>query len=150
MRVNEDLHMDGEWGEIPCVVKEAFWNQLASSAVAGNDNLLPLSVYMLSKQFAQMHDVGVKTVAGSRIRGIVGHRSDFDESLMPRQEYIRHRWTNEDRVRFHDVALPLIKLLKIGDIYFVMDGHHRLSVASIHSQKSIEAHVIEVEEDREC
>lgn len=136
--------------QIPCAIKEAFWDQLASSVVVGSDNLLPLGVYILSKQLAQLHDVGVKTVAGDQIRGIVGLSSDFDESFTPRQQYIRHRWTSVDRVRFQDAALPLISLLKIGDSYFVMDGHHRRSVAAIHNQAAIEAHVIEVEEDNEC
>lgn len=150
MRTNEELRMDEEWDEIPCVVKQAFWNQLASSAAEGNDNLLPLGIYMLSKRFARMHDVGAMTVAGDQIRGTVGLSSDFDELLLPREQYIRHRWTRADRARFHDAALPRINLLKIGDSYLVLDGHHRRSVASIHNQKSIEAHVIEIEEDNEC
>lgn len=142
--------MAGEQGEIPCGVKEAFWNQLASSVTGGNDNLLPLGIYMLSKRFARLRDVGAMTVAADRIRGKVGLSSDFDESLLPREQHIRYQWTSIDRARFHDTALPQINLLKIGDSYLVLDGHHRVSVASIHDQDAIEAHVIEVVQDNEC
>ncbi|MEQ8676668.1 MAG: hypothetical protein RLP44_19400 [Aggregatilineales bacterium] len=139
--------MNDKQGAIPHEIKEAFWDQLTSSLGTGNDNLLPLDVYMLSKQFADMHDMGVKTVAGDQIRGVVGLKSDFDESLMPRQGHIRHSWTNEDRGRFHEVVLPLINLLKIGESYFVMDGHHKLSVDSLHHQQVVNARVIEVAVD---
>lgn len=150
MSVFEDFPFDKQRSEIPCVVKEAFWDQLASSVVIGNDNLLPLGVYILSKQLAHMHEVGERTVAGDQIKGIVGMSSDFDEAFMPRQSYIRHWWTDEDQLRFHDAALPLIKLLKIEDSYFVIDGHHRLSVKSIHQQQAVKAQVIEIEPDQQC
>lgn len=148
--MQEDLYMDEAREEIPCVVKKAFWDQLASSVTRGNDNLLPLSIYMLSKQFARMHDVGAMKVAGDQIRGKVGLKSDFDESLLPRERHIRNRWTSVDWARFHDAASPVIKLLKIGDIYLVLDGHHQRSVTSMHKQETIHAHVIEIEEDIEC
>ncbi|MBL8051150.1 MAG: ParB N-terminal domain-containing protein, partial [Anaerolineales bacterium] len=43
-----------------------------------------------------------------------------------------------------DVHLPPIVLYKVGEIYFVVDGHHRVSVAREQGQEYIEAEV------REC
>jgi hypothetical protein len=69
---------------------------------------------------------------------------------MPRQQHIRNEWTSVDQTRFRNVSLPLINLLKIGDIYFVLDGHHQPAMDTLHNQESVEAHVIEIEEDNEC
>jgi hypothetical protein len=37
--------------------------------------------------------------------------------------------------------LPPVKLIQIGDLYFVRDGHHRISVARAMGQEAIEAEV---------
>ena len=142
--------MDQEWGYIPCTIKTAFWYQLAGSVSEGSHNLLPLGIYMLCKRLTHMHDVGVRAVAVDQIRGRVGLSSDFDHTFMPRQQQIWNEWTSVDQARFQSTALPLINLLKIGDIYFVLDGHHQLTVASVYNQESIEAHVIEIEQDNNC
>ena len=39
-------------------------------------------------------------------------------------------------------ALPPVSLAQVGDIYFVKDGHHRISVARALGQKAIEAKVV--------
>jgi hypothetical protein len=135
--------------QIPHPVRKAFWNQLTTSVNGGHNNLLPLGIYLLCKRLTHMRDVGVKRVAVDQIRGTVGLSSDFDRSFMPRQEYIRHEWTNVDQSRFHNETLRFINLLKIRDTYFVLDAHHWLSMAPIQDQESIEAHVIEVEEYNE-
>jgi uncharacterized ParB-like nuclease family protein len=38
--------------------------------------------------------------------------------------------------------LPPVELVQLGDLYFVRDGHHRISVAQAMGQESIEAEVI--------
>jgi hypothetical protein len=39
------------------------------------------------------------------------------------------------------VPLPPIDVYRVGDLHFVMDGHHRVSVAIAAGHKTIEAHV---------
>src|SRR5687768_5113078 len=41
-------------------------------------------------------------------------------------------------------GLPPIEVYKVGEVYFVMDGNHRVSIARQEGSTSIEAHVIEV------
>ena len=41
-------------------------------------------------------------------------------------------------------ALPPVDLMKIGEIYFVRDGHHRVSVARALGARDIDAYVTEV------
>jgi hypothetical protein len=37
--------------------------------------------------------------------------------------------------------LPPVDLIELGDVYFVNDGHHRISVAKMLGQREIEAQV---------
>jgi hypothetical protein len=37
--------------------------------------------------------------------------------------------------------LPPVELIQVGDVYFVRDGHHRISVARMMGQDSIDAEV---------
>jgi hypothetical protein len=41
-------------------------------------------------------------------------------------------------------AMPPVDLLRVGEIYFVRDGHHRVSVASALGHRDIDAYVTEV------
>lgn len=38
-------------------------------------------------------------------------------------------------------ALPPVRLVQVGDLYFVRDGHHRISVARALGQQDIKARV---------
>ena len=41
------------------------------------------------------------------------------------------------------LPLPAIEVYKLGDCYYVLDGHHRVAAARAASQISIDAEVIE-------
>ena len=148
----QELRIDEAWGNIPCEIKEAFWDQLTSEVTTGEDNLnlLPLSTYMLCKRFTTMHEVGVQAVVASQIKGRVGLTQDFDSIFMPRDPSIRDEWTSVDQSRFNNETLSLIKLLKINDNYFLLGDQHSFSDESIRIVESIEAFVIAVEEDTKC
>ena len=148
----QESQLDDAWSDIPCEIKEAFWDQLTNEVTTDGDNLnlLPLSTYMLCKRFTTMHEIGVQAVVASQIRGKVGLSHDFDNIFMPRDPNIRDEWTSIDHVRFHDDALPLIRLLKIKDNYFVLGDQHGFSRESKEIADSIEAHVIEVEGSTKC
>ena len=47
----------------------------------------------------------------------------------------------------NDVTLPPVDLYKIGDVYFVRDGNHRVSVARQLGQVDIDAYVTELQVD---
>ena len=79
-----------------------------------------------------------------QVVGSSGRSHDFDRSFMPRQKHTRDRWLNVDRAYYKDIPLPPIELEQVGDNYFVVDGHHRISVARIHGLQYIEAHVIQL------
>jgi hypothetical protein len=87
---------------------------------------------------------GIHTVEISRIVGSVNRYSDFDRAFFPTHNRIAARWQHVDRAFYEEIGLPPVVLYKVGDVYFVVDGHHRVSVARQQGQEFIEAEV------REC
>ena len=75
----------------------------------------------------------------------MGRYRDFDRAFLPRQERTRGRWVNVDSAHHEDIILPPVDLYKVGEIYFVRDGNHRISVAREQGQDFIDAHVTEIE-----
>ena len=88
--------------------------------------------------------LGHQTVPLDHIIGSEGRYSDFDRRFLPRTNALKHRWSNIDHAMKTDVALPPIEIYKIGDIYFVRDGNHRVSVARQQGQVYIDAYVTEL------
>ena len=86
----------------------------------------------------------IQTVRIAEIVGSLNRYHQFDRAFLPLQDQIANRWQNIDRAYYQDVSLPPVVLYKVGDVYFVVDGHHRVSVAREQGQEFIEADV------REC
>jgi len=57
---------------------------------------------------------------------------------------MRDRWTRIYRAMVEGGELPPIDVYKVGDNYYVIDGHHRVSVARSLDRELINARVIEV------
>jgi hypothetical protein len=86
---------------------------------------------------------GMRVVEVDEIVGSVGRWDDFDRSFLPARTSIGERWKRIDRAFHRAEDLPPIELYEIGDAYFVVDGHHRVSVARYHSVPTLEAAVAE-------
>ena len=87
---------------------------------------------------------GVKTVPLNQIAGSLNRYHEFDRAFLPASDVLAERWQRVNRAFYQDVSLPPVVLYKIGQVYFVVDGHHRVSVAREQGQLEIEAEV------REC
>jgi hypothetical protein len=92
-------------------------------------------------QVRDRHSAGLRAVSIERIRGSEGRSEDFDCSFYPIQNHSRERWMNVARARDKEAALPPVELIQVGDLYFVRDGHHRISVARALGERYIEAEV---------
>ena len=79
-----------------------------------------------------------------KIVGSEGRYTDFNRAYLPRREHLRNRWKSIDEAALRDRILPPIKLFQIGDIYFVRDGNHRVSVARARGQIDIDAEITEL------
>jgi hypothetical protein len=86
---------------------------------------------------------GMKVVEVDGIVGSVGRWRDFDRSFLPARASMGERWKRIDRAFQRGEDLPPVELYKIGDAYFVVDGHHRVSVARYHEVPTVEAAVAE-------
>jgi len=87
---------------------------------------------------------GVRPVPVEQIVGSVGRAHDFDENFRPLRP---EGWERRARIRQalrQAEALPPVQLYQVGQVYFVLDGHHRVSVAREQGQEYIDAEVIEL------
>ena len=108
------------------------------------NDLLALDAVVNNGQIKNQHALGVRTVPIDQIVGSTARTKDFDRSIYPRNDKSRERWRSLDKANYKGVPLPPVELRKVGEQYFVVDGHHRISVARLHGQHFVDAHVVEM------
>jgi hypothetical protein len=86
---------------------------------------------------------GTRVVEVEEIVGSVGRWRDFDRSFLPARTSMAERWKRIDRAFQRGEDLPPVELYELEGAYFVVDGHHRVSVASYHDVPTLEAAVAE-------
>lgn len=87
----------------------------------------------------ELQDIPLDAIVGS-----VGRYEDFTRSFYPRQEADQQRWANVNMKMLGMTGLPPIEVYQIGQVYFVIDGNHRVSVARELGASHIEAYVTPV------
>lgn len=94
-------------------------------------------------------DKGFQTIPVDAIVGSVGRYTDFTRTFLPRRAEDQERWTNVKAAALdaEGAGLQPVEVYKVSEVYFVMDGNHRVSIARQDGQKAIEAHVIELQTD---
>lgn len=100
------------------------------------------------RNILQAHEQGLpelKEVPLDKIVGSVGRYRDFNQAFLPRNEALFERWRRVDAAMNTMVGLPPVELYQVGELYFVRDGNHRVSVARARGDKMIEAYVTPVE-----
>jgi hypothetical protein len=125
--------------------RKRFWQSVKAWLTQHTNELLPFDEVRKVLPMYGQHYVGLMQVHLDQIVGSVSRYNDFDRAFLPRQTHTRERWETIDRFHLNDVILPPVELYKIGDIYFVKDGNHRISVAREKGQVFIDAYVIEID-----
>lgn len=87
---------------------------------------------------------GVQSIRLNQIVGSVGRYNDFTRTFLPRTESVRGRWQQVGQLSSRR-AMPPIQVYQVGQVYFVLDGNHRVSVARRLGAETIQAHVWEFE-----
>jgi hypothetical protein len=118
------------------------WGQVWSMLTGHSRCLLTLAEIEATCTLHVHRSTVIQTVPLSQIRGSEGRRDDFDRDFNPLRDYNKARWLNIAAARRRGKALPPVELVQVGDIYFVLDGHHRISVARAMGQRDIEARVM--------
>lgn len=94
-------------------------------------------------------DKGNQMIPVDAIVGSVGRYTDFTRTFLPRRAEDQQRWANVKAATLNPVGagLPPVEVYKVSDVYFVIDGNHRVSIARQEGWEFIEAHVIEIRTD---
>ncbi len=125
--------------------RKRFWHSVRSWLGQHNNELLPFDEVLRQLPLRGQHYIGLLQVPIDNIVGSLSRYNDFDRAFLPRQTHTRDRWENIDKAHLRDVNLPPIELYKMGEMYFVKDGNHRVSVAHERGQVFIDAQVIEID-----
>jgi nucleotide-binding universal stress UspA family protein len=91
------------------------------------------------------HQLGLREIPLDAIVGSLGRYSDFTRSFLPLQDEDQERWAMIQAKASDLDGLPPIEVYQIGEVYFVRDGNHRVSVARQLGATHIEAYVTEVQ-----
>ena len=92
-------------------------------------------------------DKGVQTIPVDAIIGSVGRYTDFTRTFLPRRANDLQRWANVKATALDPLGegLQPVEVYKVSEVYFVIDGNHRVSIARQEGWKTIDAHVIEIQ-----
>jgi hypothetical protein len=126
-------------------VFRGFWRKLLARFTGENIELLPYDEVREKLPFRGQHYLGMQQVPIDKIVGSVGRYQDFDRAFLPTQTRTRDRWVSIDKAHYDQINLPPVELFKMGEIYFVKDGNHRVSVARERGQVFLDAFVTEVD-----
>jgi hypothetical protein len=106
--------------------------------------VLPYEEVVAALGFVSEHSAGSEVVPLDAIVGTVDRGREFDRSFRPTSARVRSRWEHIAGAMRRGESLPPVDLVRIGEIYFVRDGHHRVSVARALGRTDIDARVTEV------
>jgi hypothetical protein len=122
----------------------AFWHEVLAFLTGHPNRLLAWDETRDQLGLTGHGHRGMQSVPVASIVGSVGRYQDFDRAFMPVNDSLAQRWRSVARAHYNAVDLPPVKLYRIGEAYFVVDGHHRVSVARKTGVGFIDAEVVEV------
>jgi len=125
--------------------RNARLRRLWANLTGQNVGLVPYEDVKRTLRFTTQRYRGLEAVPVDKIIGSLGRSRDFDRAFLPTQRHSRSKWLSVDSAMLSGVTLPAVSLYKVGDAYFVVDGHHRVSVGRQKGRKFIDAEVIEVQ-----
>jgi hypothetical protein len=88
--------------------------------------------------------LGLQTIPLDSIVGTVDRSREFDRAFRPTSSRVRPRWERIAMAQRKGQEMPPIDVYRIGELHFVKDGHHRVSVARELGYDVIDAYVTEV------
>ena len=117
------------------------WAKLWSVLTGHPRTLLDLDAVRAATTVWSSHHGGTRPVPIGLIRGSEGRCHDFDAGFRPLRSHTRERWVRIAAARLLRTPLPPVTLTLVGERYFVVDGHHRISVARALGQTEIDAEI---------
>jgi nucleotide-binding universal stress UspA family protein len=125
--------------------RKAALQELFARLTGSSVDLLSYEEVRQKLQASSQRDKGVRDIPLDDIVGSVGRYTDFTRTFLPRQDDSMHRWARVKVASQSMEGLPPIEVYQIGDVYFVKDGNHRVSVAREVGASHVQAYVTEVQ-----
>jgi len=111
----------------------------------GDDGrIMPLDEVVRPLGWRGERQLGLQTIPVDTIIGTVNPRRDFDRRFRPTSGRVRYRWERLALAQRRGEPIPPIEVYRVGDLHFVNDGHHRVSIAAATGQREIDAYVTQV------
>ncbi len=110
---------------------------------AQDSALLALDEVQDRLRLFDQHYEGVVPIPVDRIVGTAGRAGDFDKDFLPKRVDMRDRWRAVEQT-YPEGEFPPIVVYKVGDAYFVVDGHHRVAIAKRSGVDMIDAEVVDL------
>jgi|tagenome__1003787_1003787.scaffolds.fasta_scaffold20563030_2 hypothetical protein len=108
------------------------------------DVILPFDEVVAALGRVGERDLGLHVIPLHSIVGTVDRVTGFDREFRPTTGRVRTRWERVAQAMRRGDPMPPIDVYRIGEVHFVRDGHHRVSVARALGHHEIEARVTEV------
>jgi len=106
--------------------------------------ILPFDEVMAALGQVGERRMGLQTIRLDRIVGTVDSTRDFDRRFRPTSNRVRERWERLALAQRRGESIPPIDVYQVGELYFVVDGHHRVSIALAMGQQTIDAYVTQI------
>lgn len=106
--------------------------------------ILPFDEVVAALGYEGERPRGLQTIPLDTVVGTVDSTRDFDRRFRPTTTRVRERWERLALAQRRGEPIPPIDVYRVGDLHFVRDGHHRVSIALATGQTSIDAYVTEV------
>ncbi|MPZ91983.1 MAG: transcriptional regulator [Actinobacteria bacterium] len=87
--------------------------------------------------------IGLMPIEVAKIVGTAGRNMEFDKNFLPRRHDVQERWRRLE-LHYPEGGFPPIVVYKLNDMYFVVDGHHRVAIAKQTKIEYIDAEVTEL------
>jgi hypothetical protein len=118
-------------------------NNLKFFLIGRDNEMLSFDKIRKGLELYSQRYLGAQTVPMEDIVGSLDRYNDFDKYFLPKKPHLQQRWAKIHNAILRDEILPPVKLYKIGELYFVEDGNHRVSVSKKMGIKYIDAEVTE-------
>lgn len=126
------------------VRREGVMQQFMARLRGHNASLLNFDDVQRAMAIGEPIYLGRQEISLDQIVGSVGRSKDFTRTFLPLNESDQARWASVRAAVMDMKGIPPIDVYKVGEIYFVNDGNHRVSVANLLKTKTITANVTEI------
>jgi hypothetical protein len=103
--------------------------------------MLPFHEVVEALGYLGEHRIGLRVIKLDSIVGTVDRSRDFDRRFRPTSARVRERWERLALASRRGEEIPPIEVYRVGELHFIIDGHHRVSVALAQGLSTIEASV---------